>query len=127
KAKPPTAGPVRVLRELDVTDDRVELPVAEIPLRELRHHVRPDPYRLGDLKRRRVDERGRERARDDSALRDDLVTTGAVLREQLQTLRDVPDLRLRPRDRRPAEARDVGDERADLVVAQEDRLPATLH
>src|SRR6185437_17021428 len=61
-----------------------------------------------------------------SALRQDLVTAGAVLGEQREALRDVTERRFRLGDRGAAEARDVGHERANLVVAEEERLPARL-
>src|SRR6185437_16834311 len=94
-AESPAAGPRRAMREPDVTDDRVELPVAERALRELRHHVRPDSHRLGDLARRRLHEIRRQRSGHVAALRHDLVTAGAVLGEERLALREAPEPGLR--------------------------------
>src|SRR4029079_5811656 len=60
----PAAAVIRVLRVLDVADDRVELAIGDVLLREGRHHVGADPDGLCDLRRRRVLERRRERPGD---------------------------------------------------------------
>src|SRR5438270_8184487 len=88
----PTAVVVRMLRPVDVADDRVELMVRDRLRRELRHDVGADADRLRDLHVRRVLERRRKRSGDDAALRDHLMTPGAVVREQVQALREIPAL-----------------------------------
>src|SRR5947209_7884236 len=88
----PTAVIVRMLRPVDVADDRVELPVRDRLRRELRHDVRADADRLRDLHVRRALERRRKRSRDDAALRDYLVTARAVIGEQAQPLGEAPAL-----------------------------------
>src|SRR5437763_6360833 len=126
EAESPPAGAVRPLRELDVADDRVELPVADRVLRELRHHVGPDPHGLRDLERRRPVERRRQRARHVAALPDNLVAARAVLREEGLALREAAELGLRLRDRRAAEACDIGDEGPALNIAEREGFPAGL-
>src|SRR5579862_502865 len=126
-ADPPAAAVVGVLRPVDIADDRVELPVADRPLRETRHDVRPDADRLCDLDVGRVLERRWERSRHDAPLRDDLMAAGAVFREELKSLRQVPLLRVRRRDGRAlAERGDVGDERADLTLREQHARTARL-
>src|SRR5581483_3040571 len=68
----PAAAVVGMLDPVDVADDRVELPVRDRLRRELRHDVRADAHRLGDLHVGRILERRRQRAGDDAALRDHL-------------------------------------------------------
>ena len=124
----PRAQPPRLsgmLRVVDVGDDRVELAVRDRALGEARHHVGPDPHRLGDLRVGRVLERRRQRTGDVAALGHDLVAAGAVVREQLHSLGEVPALGLRLRDRRAvAERGDVGGQRVDLRLAEERRAIA---
>ena len=63
-----------------------------------------------------------------AALSDDLVAACAVLGEEVESLRDVARLGLRLRDRRPGpERRDVGDEVADLRLAEGDAPALRLH
>src|SRR6266511_4443941 len=45
-AQSPPPAVVGILRQQDVADDRIELPVADLLLREARHQVRADPDRL---------------------------------------------------------------------------------
>src|SRR5207237_2337693 len=67
-----------------------------------------------------------QRARHVAALPDNRVAARAVLREQGLALREAAELRFRPRDRRAAEARDVGDEGPDLAIVEHEGLPARL-
>src|SRR3954453_19738849 len=53
-ADPDAAGVGRVVAAPDVGDDRIELAVAQVPLREGGHEVRADPHGLRDLPGRRV-------------------------------------------------------------------------
>src|SRR5256885_3389400 len=73
----PTAPVVRVLRVLDVADDRVELRIRERLLREPRRHVRADADGLGDLRRGRVLERRGQRSRHAAPPAAALVGAGA--------------------------------------------------
>src|SRR5437762_1777583 len=93
----PAAAVVRMLGVLDVADERVDLVPREVLFREARHHVRPDPYRLGDLPGRRVVERRRDRTGQVAARGDDLVAPGAVVGEQLLALREAALLGMRGR------------------------------
>src|SRR5919109_4372083 len=81
-AKSPAAAVVGPLRELDVADDRVELPVAQLLFPEARHDPGADAHRLGDLSRRRLVEYGRNRADDKTARTCDLMTARAMLGEE---------------------------------------------
>src|SRR5439155_19710148 len=118
-AERPAALVGRMLRVLDVADDRIDVGVAQLPLREARHQIWTDSHGLGDLHRAGVLERRNERTGYVPALGVDLVTAAAVLREQLESIRDVAALRMRRRDRRTAERRDVRDEIAQLALAEE--------
>src|SRR5207302_7756545 len=62
------------------------------------------------------------------ALGIDLVTPGAVAREQRQPVREAAPFRMRPGDLRPrAQRRDIGDERTGLAVREEHAAAAWLH
>src|SRR3954466_9498170 len=80
----PAAAVVGVLNALlDIAGERVEVGLGYLALAELRHQVRADPDRLGDLCRGRVVKLGRETADHDTALAGDRMTGGAVLGEEL--------------------------------------------
>ena len=116
--QPPGCG--RVLRVLDVTDERVELAIADRLARELRHHVRPAAHGLRDLNRRRVRERRHARAGRDASACHDLVAPCAVVDEEAQALGDARALRMRLRDRRAgAEATRRSGRAPDLPFAEQ--------
>ena len=90
-AERPAAAVVRVLRVLDVGDDRVELARREICLLENRGITYgPDAHRLGDLHAAsRPRAAAGSRAGDVPALGDDLVAARAVLGEHLLAAAEV--------------------------------------
>src|SRR3954453_12201969 len=79
----PAAAVVRVLRVLDVGDYRVQIPVRQRFRREARHYVRADPDGLRDLGRSRILQRRRDGVHHVTALGNDLVATGAAIREEV--------------------------------------------
>src|SRR5438034_4704725 len=123
----PAAAVVGMLGVLNVADDRVQMPVADLLLREPRHQVGPDADGLGDLHGRRILERRRNRTGDESALGDDLVAACAVLSKELQSRGERPALGMRRRNGGArAERRHVGDESADLLIREQDLVTPRL-
>src|SRR4051794_19453275 len=110
-----------MVRVADVGDDRVQLAVADLPLGELRHQVRPDANRLRDLDVRGLVQRWYARARHDPARADGLVTARAVLRELLETLGERPLRRPRGWHRRSLP------ERVDVVLEGAHLARVELH
>src|SRR5205823_3483747 len=114
-AYPPPALVVGVGRP-EVADDRGELAIADLLLRERRHHERPGAHRLGDLDRRHMLDRRRARAGHESALPGDLMASRAVLGEELLALGDVSGCWIGVWDRLAvAQLRHVRGESADLA------------
>ena len=101
--------------------------MADLADGETGHQVRPDSNRLGDLNRRRLVQRRRDRIGDVAALGDDLVAAGAVLGEEMQAVGDVAFRRIGVRDGRPfPERADVRDQRPQLPLGEEDAAAARL-
>ena len=93
KPSPQPPRPGRLLRELDVADDRVELPVADRAASRTRG-ITYGPIRTASATWRGVASTsgGGTRAGDVAALGDDLVAAGAVLGEERLALREVAEL-----------------------------------